>query len=169
LLAGALPAAFAALVGVLVGQLPAVVQHGFDSAAGHRAIGALTAIAIVLILIEVVTGAKDVVSTDLYRRFDGYLLGRVMSAALARDDLRLFDDPDLAASLDRGVQLARYGPGELVSGLSSQWTVRSQGLAAAVLVGVYRPAADADPQAWRRRLSAGFQDHASWPRHSARA
>jgi ATP-binding cassette subfamily B protein len=141
LLSGALPAVFAALVGALVGQLPAVVRHGFASAAGHRAGGALAAIAVVLILIEVTAGAKDVVSTDLYRRFDGYLLGRVMSAALARDDLRLFDEPELAATLDRGVQLARYGPGELVSGLSSQWTVRSQGLAAAVLVGVYQPGA----------------------------
>ena len=141
LLSGALPAVFAALVGVLVGQLPAVVSHGFASVAGHRAVVALTAIAVVLILIELTSGAKDVISTDLYRRFDGYLLGRVMSAALSRDDLALFDDPDLAATLDRGVQLARYGPGELVSGLSSQWTVRSQGLAAAVLVGLYWPVA----------------------------
>ena len=141
LLSGALPAVFAALVGLLIGVLPAVVRVGFDSPAGHRAIGALGAIAVVLILIEATGGAKDVVSTDLYRRFDGYLLGRVMSAALAHEDLRLFDDPPLAASLDRGVQLARYGPGELVSGLNTQWTVRCQGLAAAVLVGVYWPAA----------------------------
>jgi ATP-binding cassette, subfamily B, bacterial len=141
LLSGALPAVFAALVGVLVGQLPAVVRHGFGSAAGHHAVAALIAIAVVLILIELTSGARDVISTDLYRRFDGYLLGRVMSAALSRDDLALFDDPDLAASLDRGVQLARYGPGELVSGLSYQWTVRSQGLAAAVLVGLYWPVA----------------------------
>jgi ATP-binding cassette, subfamily B, bacterial len=141
LVSGALPAVFAALVGVLVGQLPAVVRHGFGSAAGHRAVAALIAIAVVLILIELTSAARDVISTDLYRRFDGYLLGRVMSAALSRDDLALFDNPDLAASLDRGVQLARYGPGELVSGLSYQWTARSQGLAAAVLVGLYWPAA----------------------------
>ncbi len=141
LLCGALPAVFAALVGLLVGVLPAVVRDGFDSPAGHRAIGALVAIAVVLLLIEAAGGAKDVVNTDLYRRFDGFLLGRVMSAALAHEDLRLFDDPPLAATLDRGVQLARYGPGELVSGLDMQWTVRCQGLAAAVLVGVYWPAA----------------------------
>ena len=141
LVSGALPAVFAALVGLLVGVLPVVVRDGFDSPAGHRAIGALVAIAVVLLLIEAAGGAKDVVTTDLYRRFDGFLLGRVMSAALAHEDLRLFDDPPLAAALDRGVQLARYGPGELVSGLDMQWTVRCQGLAAAVLVGVYWPAA----------------------------
>lgn len=141
LLSGALPAVFAGLVGVLVGQLPAVVQHGFGSTAGQHSIEALTAIAVLLVLMEVASGAQDVVGTDLYRRFDGYLLARVMASALAGDDLRLFDDPELAASVDRGVQLARYGPGELVSGLSAQWTARCQGLAAAVLVGIYQPAA----------------------------
>jgi ATP-binding cassette, subfamily B, bacterial len=140
-LSGALPAVFAALVGVLVGQLSEVVRSGLASPAGHRAAVALVEIAVVLIGTELVGGAQDVVSTDLYRRYDGYLMGRVMSAALSRDDLKIFDEPDLAASLDRAVRVARFGPGELVSGLSAQWTVRSQGLAAAVLVGVYWPAA----------------------------
>jgi ATP-binding cassette, subfamily B, bacterial len=141
LLSGALPAVFAALVGVLAGALPPVVSSDFGSPAGHRASAALTAIAVVLLLTEIVAGGQEIVTTDLYRRFDGYLLGRAMAAALSREDLLLFDDPVLAASLDRAVQLARYGPGELVSGLSAQWTVRSQGLAAAVLVGYYWPAA----------------------------
>jgi ATP-binding cassette, subfamily B, bacterial len=140
-LSGALPAVFAALVGVLVGQLSEVVRSGLASPAGHRAAVALVEIAVVLIGTELVGGAQDVVSTDLYRRYDGYLMRRVMSAALSRDDLKIFDEPDLAASLDRAVRVARFGPGELVSGLSAQWTVRSQGLAAAVLVGVYWPAA----------------------------
>lgn len=141
LLAGALPAVFAALVGVLVGQLSEVVRSGLDSPAGHRAAVALVEIAVVLIGTELVGGAQDVVSTDLYRRYDGYLLGRVMSAALSHDDLTIFDEPELAASVDRAVRVARFGPGELVSGLSAQWTVRAQGLAAAVLVGAYWPAA----------------------------
>lgn len=140
-LSGALPAVFAALVGFLIGQLPEVIRGGFSTASGNRAVAALLAIAAVLILIELSGSAQEIVSTDLYRRFDGCLLGRVMTAALSRDDLLLFDDPDLAARLDKAVQLARFGPGELVSGLSAQWTVRSQGLAAAVLVGYYWPAA----------------------------
>lgn len=143
LLCGTLPAVFAVLVGVLVGQLPGVVAAGFGSASGHRAIVALVAIAVVLIATELAGGAQEVLSTDLYRRYDGYLLGRVMSAALSGEDLELFDDPELAASLDRAVRVARYAPGELVSGLSAQWTVRTQGLAAAVLVGYYWPAAAA--------------------------
>jgi ATP-binding cassette, subfamily B, bacterial len=141
LLSGALPAVFAALVGVLAGQLPELVRSGFGSPAGHCAIIALVAIALVLIGTELVGGAQEVLSTDLYRRYDGYLMGRVVSAALSREDLTLFDEPKLAASLDRAVRIARYGPGELTSGLSAQWTVRAQGLAAAVLVGFYWPAA----------------------------
>jgi ATP-binding cassette, subfamily B, bacterial len=143
LLSGALPAVFAALVGVLVGQLPDVVRSGFGSAAGQHAIVALVSIAAVLLAIELAGGAQEVLSTDLYRRYDGYLLGRVMSAALSREDLKLFDDRELAASLDRASRMARFGPGELVSGLSAQWTVRAQGLAAAVLVAFYWPAAAA--------------------------
>jgi ATP-binding cassette, subfamily B, bacterial len=141
LLSGSLPAVFAALVGVLVGLLPEVVGSGFGSPAGHRAIIALVSIALVLIGTELAGGAQEVLSTDLYRRYDGYLMGRVVSAALSREDLRLFDEPELAASLDRAVRIARFGPGELTSGLSAQWTVRAQGLAAAVLVGLYWPAA----------------------------
>jgi ATP-binding cassette subfamily B protein len=143
LLSGVLPAAFAVLVGALVGLVPGLARAGFGSGTGHRAVLTLIALAAVLVLIEVVGAVQDVLGTDLYRRFDGHLLGRVMAAALAREDLELFDDPELAARLDKGVQLARYGPGELVSGLSAQWTVRSQGLAAAVLVGYYWPAAAA--------------------------
>jgi ATP-binding cassette, subfamily B, bacterial len=141
LLSGVLPAVFAALVGVLVSQLSRVGRSGLDSPAGHHATVALIEIAVVLIGAELVSGPQDVVTTDLYRRYDGYLLGRVMSAALSRDDLTIFDEPEFAASLDRAVRVARFGPGELVSGLSAQWTVRAQGLAAAVLVGVYWPAA----------------------------
>jgi ATP-binding cassette, subfamily B, bacterial len=141
LLSGVLPAAFAALIGVLVGQIPGMISAGLSSAAAHRAIATLVAIAATLIMIELAGSAQEVISTDLYRRFDGYLLQRVMSAALSRDDLRIFDDPELAASLGRAVQVARFGPGELVSGLSTQWTARTQGLAAAVLVGYYWPAA----------------------------
>jgi ATP-binding cassette, subfamily B, bacterial len=142
-MAGVLPAVFAVLVGGLVGQLPVVVRTGFGSTSGHRTVAVLAGIGAVLLLTELVSGAQAIVSTDLYRQFDGYLLGRVMSAALSRDDLLLFDDPDLAASLDRGIQLARYGPGELVSGLSAQWTARCQGLSAAALVGYYWPVAAA--------------------------
>ena len=138
---GVLPAVFAALVGRLIGQLPAAVGAAASPELLRHLTGTLIAIAIVLVGLELAAGAQEMVSTDLYRRFDGYLLGRVMASALRREDLQLADDPELAALVDRALRAARYGPGELVSGLSSQWTARAQGLAAAVLVGYYWPAA----------------------------
>jgi ATP-binding cassette, subfamily B, bacterial len=140
-LTGALPAAFAALVGRLIGQVPAAARATASPQPVRHLAGTLIAMAIVLVALELAAGAQEMVSTDLYRRFDGYLLGRVMASAMRREDLQLADDPDLAALVDRALRAARYGPGELVSGLSSQWTARAQGLAAAVLVGYYWPPA----------------------------
>ncbi len=140
-LTGALPAAFAALVGRLIGQVPAAVRAGAGPQPVRQLAGTLIAMAVVLVGLELAAGAQEMISTDLYRRFDGYLLGRVMASALRREDLQLADDPELAAIVDRALRVARYGPGELVSGLSSQWAARAQGLAAAVLVGYYWPAA----------------------------
>ncbi len=140
-LTGALPAVFAALVGRLVGEVPVAATAGAGHQSAQPLVGTLIAMAVVLVCLELAAGAQELISTDLYRRFDGYLLGRVMATALRREDLQLADDPELAAMVDRALRAARYGPGELVSGLSSQWTARAQGLAAAVLVGYYRPVA----------------------------
>jgi ATP-binding cassette, subfamily B, bacterial len=132
-LTGVLPAVFAALVGRLVGQVPAAVRAGANQESARHLAGTLIAMAVVLVGLELVAGAREMISTDLYRRFDGYLLGRVMASALRREDLQLADDPGLAAMVDRALRAARYRPGELVSGLSSQWTARAQGLAALLL------------------------------------
>jgi ATP-binding cassette, subfamily B, bacterial len=140
-LTGALPAVFAALVGRLIGQVPGAVSADAGPQPARHLAGTLIAMAVVLLGLELAADAQEMVSTDLYRRFDGYLLGRVMASALRREDLQLADDPELAAMVDRALRAAKYGPGELVSGLSSQWTARAQGLAAAVLVGYYWPAA----------------------------
>lgn len=140
-LTGVLPAVFAAFVGRLIGQVPAAVGAGANQQAARHLVGTLIAMAVVLVGLELAAGAQEMISTDLYRRFDGYLLGRVMASALRREDLQLADDPGLAAMVDRALRAARYGPGELVSGLSSRWSARTQGLAAAVLVGYYWPAA----------------------------
>jgi hypothetical protein len=80
-LVGILPAAFAAFIGVLVSQLPGLTRAGFSSAAGHRAVAALIAIAATLVMIELADSAREVISTDLYRRFDGHLLGPTSSSS----------------------------------------------------------------------------------------
>jgi ATP-binding cassette subfamily B protein len=101
----------------------------------------LIGIGAVLVAQEVVRVLRALVSTDLYRRLDEYLLSRVMATTMAAPRLDLFEDPELAAHTNRAVRIARYGPGELVSGLSNRWTSLAQGLAATVLVATVWPLA----------------------------
>lgn len=140
LLAGALPALFAFLVANLVETLPTAVNGGFATAAG-RITNTLIAIGAVLLLQEVIAASRAIAATDLYRRYDEYLLARVMRTTLAVPGLELFEEPALAAKTDRAARIARFGPGELVSGLAMQWAVQAQGLAATVLVATVWPLA----------------------------
>ncbi|HZC26875.1 MAG TPA: hypothetical protein VE287_07615, partial [Actinopolymorphaceae bacterium] len=141
LLSGAPAAIFAFLVGRLVGQLPAAVTGGFDTAEGRRVVTTLVLIGVVLVVQEAVHLLREVTSTDLYRRMDEYLLSRVMTTTMGVPGLALFEDPELAAQTSRAVNVARYGPGELVSGLSARWTSLAQGLSATVLVATIWPVA----------------------------
>lgn len=141
LLTGALPAGFALLVARLVTTLPAVVTKGFASADGRYLVNLLTVLGGVLLAQEIITALRGLAANDLYRRYDEYLLARVMRAILAVPRLELFEDPTLAAKTDRAVRIARFGPGELVSGLMSKWSVQAQGLAATLLVATVWPVA----------------------------
>lgn len=138
-LGGILPSVFAALVGLLIASVPAAVGPGFASSAGHRVVLTLAGIAVVMVLQEVLAATESVVSTDLYRRFDGYLFGKLIELATRWPDLDLFDDPVKAAQVDRARRIAEYGPGELVSGLQTQWSVRVAGVASAVLLATVLP------------------------------
>ena len=138
-LSGVLPAVFAALVGWLIASLPGAVAGGFGSAAGHRATAAMISIGVVLIAQELLDAAREIAGTDLRHRFDQVVLGRVMAAATRWPDLELFDNPDLAAQLDRARRVAQYGPGEFVSGLRAQTVQRSRGIASTVLLAYYFP------------------------------
>ncbi|HEY8456963.1 MAG TPA: ATP-binding cassette domain-containing protein [Actinopolymorphaceae bacterium] len=141
-LAGLLPSGFAVLVAKLVGVLAEVVDAGLGSAAGERMVSILVLIGVVLVGLEAVRALQSLHATDLYRRFDEHLLARVMSSTMRVPDLRLFEDPVLAAQTDRAVaRVARYGPGELISGLSVRWTNTAQGLAATALVASVWPMA----------------------------
>lgn len=143
LLGGILPTGFALLVAQLVDLLPVAVTSGFDSAHGRRVIGTLIGIGVVLVAQELIRVLRELHSTDLYRRLDEYLLSRVMATTMSAPRLDLFEDPELAAATNRAVRIARYGPGELVSGLSYRWTSVAQGLAATALVATVWPLAAA--------------------------
>jgi len=133
-LAGALPAVFAGLVGLLIEEVPSATGHGFGSGPGHRVVLALVGVGLVLVLQEAVAGYASVGSNDLYRRFDAYIYRRLIDLCTRWDDLDLFDDPIKAAQADRANKIASYGPGEFVSGLETKWTSRATGAAGAVLL-----------------------------------
>lgn len=139
LLAGVLPAIFAVLVARLLVTLPAAI--GGAAPDGRRLLGALAGIGAVLVLQELCASARAVAAQDLYRRFDEYMLARVMATTLAGPRLDHFEDPELAAATDRAVRIVRFGPGELVSGLNTKWGVLAQGFAAAILVATVWPVA----------------------------
>lgn len=141
LLNGALPALFAYLVSMLVELLPPAIEQGFDSAEGSQIITVLIAIGGVLLLQELASAASGLASSDLYRRYDEYLLARVMQTTVSAPRLELFEQPELAAKTDRAAQVARFGPGELVGGLTAKWTVLAQGFAATILVATVWPIA----------------------------
>lgn len=135
-IAGALPGVFAVLVGRLVSTLS-------DGAAADP--GRVTVVVIwmgvCLLLQEVCAGAQELLVADLYRRFDEHLLARVIRASTSLSQLDLFDDPLMAAQRDRAARAARFGPGELVSGISAKWTKQAGGLTSALLVAWYWPLA----------------------------
>ena len=118
------PAIFAALVAHLITILPTTSD----------VLSVLAGIALVLAAQEVTRAAYEVVRWSLYRRYEEYLIGRVIRAALGASTLDIFERPDLAAKTDRAVRIAGLEPGDLVDGLSMKWPLQAQGVAAAVLV-----------------------------------
>jgi ATP-binding cassette, subfamily B, bacterial len=142
-LLGTLPAFFAVLVGRLVETLPAAVDGGFSSPAGGRLVTTLAWITAVLAAREVVDATYQVAMWDFYRRYEEYLLARVMRATLAAPRLELFENRELAAIADRAVRIAGAEPGDLVDGWTTKWRVQAPGVASAVLVATVWPVAAA--------------------------
>jgi len=140
-LTGALPAVFAALVARLVTQLPSAVRGGFDSPSGHHLQLTLVAMAVVLLADALAAAGRALVQADLYRRYEEYLLARVMAATLNAPGLELFEDPTSAGRLDQIATLAGQEPGDLVDGLGAKWAAQVQGIGAAVLVATVWPIA----------------------------
>lgn len=140
-LTGALPAVFAALVARLVTQLPPVVRGGLDSPPGRHLQLTLVAMAVVLLADAVASAGRAFVQADLYRRYEEYLLARVMAATLSAPGLELFENPTSAGRLEQTATLAGQEPGDLVDGLGTKWAAQVQGIGSAVLVATVWPIA----------------------------
>lgn len=124
-LAGALPAAFAVAIGVLVAAVPGTTNAGFGSPSGHRPIWALVAMGVITVAQEIASSAQSFVSYELYARFDEHVLGRIMRVCLSPAWAGHLDDPEIQRRITLPKAAARYGPGEFVSGLSTKWVLRA--------------------------------------------
>lgn len=140
-MSGVLPAVFAALVGQLAGLLPTVVADGPASDSGRRLLMLLGWLAVVLVAQELASAGYEVTKWAFYRRYEQYVLGRVIAATVSTDRLELFEDPALAGVTERAVRLAEWEPGDLVDGWWTRWLRLAEGLAAAVLVATIWPGA----------------------------
>lgn len=138
LLAGGLPAVFAVLVARLIVTLPSAVTAEPDSHEGI--VVTLAGIGVVLLGQELVSSGYEVARWTLYRRYEEYLLARVMRRTLDAP-LSVFETPLLAGKVDRAVRIAALEPGDLVDGYTTKWLVWSRGLAATVLVATVWPLA----------------------------
>jgi ATP-binding cassette, subfamily B, bacterial len=139
---GALPAVFGGLVGQIVGILPEAIRvHDLSTGSGRRLVALLVTAVILLVAQELANAAYEVAKWAFYRRYEHYLLGRVINATLGTQRLELFEDPQLSRLVDRSVRLAGLEPGDLVDGWCSRWLHLFQGVAAAALVATVWPVA----------------------------
>lgn len=131
---GTLPVLFAATTGLLISAMPRATRDGFASAAGHRLTTALVLLGLITIAAEVVSAGLGYLTNDLYRRFDEHVLARVMAACLRPAWTGHLDDPAVQEQITLAAAAARFGPGEFISGLSTKWVLRVEGIGAVVLI-----------------------------------
>ncbi len=141
-LSGAMPALFSALLGALVGLLPEVIRSGgFGTPAGDQLVVLLIGLGIVLLGQDLAASAYELAKWAFYRRYEHYLLARVITATVGTRRLDLFEEPRLAQIADRAVRIAGEEPGDLIDGWCCRWQRLAEGLAAAILVATIWPLA----------------------------
>jgi ATP-binding cassette subfamily B protein len=124
--------------GALVGEVPDAVEDGFDSAAGRRLIGALTAVVTLLLLSQVVSQARGLIVDVIGRRLDGVIQSRLMRATLRPTGIGHLESPALQDQLSvaRGLATGRT-PGAAVRGLADVVVARLQAIGSAALIGIW--------------------------------
>jgi ATP-binding cassette, subfamily B, bacterial len=137
LIRGLLPAGIILATGVLIGSIPAAVEHGLDAPDGSRVIWALAAVAAGFALSGVTDALADYATPLLGGRYVETVHDTVARATLGTRTVAELEDPEVVGELaaheehDRtGVHLAT------VQNLQSWVNLRVQGVAAfAVLLG----------------------------------
>jgi ATP-binding cassette, subfamily B, bacterial len=126
--------------GILVGQIPTVIQHGLHSPAGH-ALVFWGIVAGVIYAIQGVGGPlRGALSDMLGRRLEGRLRGRVMRAVLGPAGVAHLERPDVAdkVSLAQTVGIGEIRPRAAVQAISDKYSSQLSGFVAAAWLALWR-------------------------------
>lgn len=122
LAAGVLPIAFAVSVGLLVGEIPDVVQAGFDSDSGRRLVWILALTTGTFAAVQVLAPILGAIGRSVRREIDEALRERTLVDLMAPDRIEHLEDPTLQdhLTLIREGNLSRRA----TPGGATVWTVR---------------------------------------------
>jgi ATP-binding cassette subfamily B protein len=174
-----LPVGSVVASGVLVGRIPAAVQHGLDSPQGRSMIAALAALAVLYIVQFTVLPLLNQGMQALTRRVDRSLSSRVMAAVLAPTGIRHLEDPAVLDDVNKSEGLATgYTPGGALRGMTMMWTARLGGVGGFFLLLRFKwwlaivlaIVAIAEQKFWRRRydeVTAAIFDRGEMHRRSS--
>ena len=137
--AGVLPLVFTVSVGLLVAQLPDVVQAGFSSEAGSRMVWLLAVTAVVFAALQVVAPAREALELIIRRQIDEQLRAQTLDDLMRPARIAHLEDPGLRDHLplirDGSVNMGA-SPGGAAVMTVRLIAVYVQGLGGAVLVGL---------------------------------
>jgi len=122
LAAGVLPIAFAVSIGLLVAEIPDVVQAGFDSEAGRRLVWILALTTGTFAAVQVLSPILGAIGRTVRREIDEALRERTLVDLMAPDRIEHLEDPTLQdhLTLIREGNLSRRA----TPGGAAVWTVR---------------------------------------------
>ncbi len=139
LLAGLAPAVAMLASGWLIDELLAAVPAGFGSPAGHRAVLAAVALALLFVIAQTATRLATGLATTVGSRVDARLQRRAIRAVNGPTGVAHLDDPALRDALSRvtGIGTGRYTPGGAIAGLVTRASQAVQTLASVVVLGAF--------------------------------
>lgn len=130
------PVAFTVVSGLLVGSVPATVQHGFDSSAGRSTLVLLAVASALFGVTQMIEPLRESLATILGLRFDRHLQKRVMHAVGTPAGIAHLEDPKVLdrVKVAQGIGTTFFGPGDALSAFTSVVPTRVRGLGSVLLL-----------------------------------
>jgi ATP-binding cassette subfamily B protein len=135
-----MPVLASVAAGLVVGEVPAVIDQGAGSPAAGRALVWLGLLSAALVAQRASTPIREAMTNRVARAIDLRLRERVMRATLGPATIEHLEDPTTldVIELSRGVSAWSGSPGRAVAGLASILSARLSGIAALVVLARFR-------------------------------